>query len=82
MTNNQLQDLEILRQQAEAIKEDIKQKRRECRDTTMQQVITGFSYNYRYFTPSTTRSIIHNAVNRVTLRTPDHEPIDTVGRNC
>ena len=51
MTNNQLQDLEILRQQAEAIKEDIKQKRRECRDTTMQQVITGISYNNRYFTP-------------------------------
>ena len=38
MTNPQMHDLEVLRQQAESIKEEIKQKRRECRDTTMQQV--------------------------------------------
>ena len=39
MTNNPaMQDIEELRRQAEDIKESIKQKRRECRDTTMQQV--------------------------------------------
>ena len=42
----QQSDIENIRQQAEAIKEDIKQKRRECRDTTMQQVNT---HNYNGF---------------------------------
>ena len=34
----QTDHLDTLRQQADQIKEDIKQKRKECRDTTMQQV--------------------------------------------
>ena len=34
----QTDHLDSLRQQADQIKEDIKQKRKECRDTTMQQV--------------------------------------------
>ena len=34
-----MSDLEALRQQAESLKDNIKQKRKECRDTTMQQVI-------------------------------------------
>jgi guanine nucleotide-binding protein G(I)/G(S)/G(T) subunit beta-1 len=33
-----MSDLEALRQQAESLKDNIKQKRKECRDTTMQQV--------------------------------------------
>ena len=36
----QTDHLDSLRQQADQIKEDIKQKRKECRDTTMQQVST------------------------------------------
>ena len=39
----QTDHLDSLRQQADQIKEDIKQKRKECRDTTMQQVSTHFS---------------------------------------
>ena len=38
----QTDHLDSLRQQADQIKEDIKQKRKECRDTTMQQVSTYF----------------------------------------
>ena len=39
----QTDHLDSLRQQADQIKEDIKQKRKECRDTTMQQVSTTFT---------------------------------------
>lgn len=37
-------DLDALRVQAEEIKDEIKAKRKECRDTTMQQVSNFFYF--------------------------------------
>ena len=47
-------DLDALRVQAEEIKDEIKAKRKECRDTTMQQVsqekkFENFSFFFGFF---------------------------------
>ena len=43
-------DLDALRVQAEEIKDEIKAKRKECRDTTMQQVSQEKNFeNFSFF---------------------------------
>jgi len=42
-------DLDALRVQAEEIKDEIKAKRKECRDTTMQQSVKKKFSNFFFF---------------------------------